>query len=67
MIESTEFTAQSEYRIPGHPFTTLFFITASVLVVASTFYKYPQNSLIGIAIAGVGIPVYFLWRQKNRP
>lgn len=66
MIESAEVGDQPEYRIPGHPLTTLFFITASALVVASTFYKYPQNSLIGLAIAGVGIPVYFLWRSSKR-
>ncbi len=53
------------FRTPGHPFTTLFFVTACFLVVASTIYKYPANSAIGLAILVTGVPVYFLWRRKQ--
>ena len=49
------------YRVPGHPWTTGFFITACWLVVASTLYKYPMNGLIGVAIVATGIPIYFIW------
>jgi APA family basic amino acid/polyamine antiporter len=52
-------------RVPGHPFTTLFFIAACALIVLSTFYNYPANSFIGLLIAVAGIPVYFFW-QRNR-
>lgn len=65
MIESAETVGRTEYRIPGHPFTTLFFIAAGAFVVASTFYSHPMNSVIGLAIAGVGIPVYFYWRKRR--
>jgi hypothetical protein len=33
-------------------------------VVASTIYKYPGNSVIGLAIMLAGVPVYFLWRKS---
>jgi APA family basic amino acid/polyamine antiporter len=59
-------TLANRFRVPGHPFTTVFFIAACWLVVASTLYKYPTNSLIGTAIVAAGIPVYFLWARARR-
>ncbi len=54
------------FRTPGHPFTTLFFVGVSWLVVINTIYTYPLNSLIGIAIVLTGVPVYFFWRTYFR-
>jgi len=51
------------WRIPGHPVTTALFIAACALIVASTVYKYPANSAVGIAIMLAGLPVYFLWSR----
>src|SRR6059058_1045130 len=34
------------FRVPGHPFTTLFFIAACGVITFSLLYKYPQNSAI---------------------
>jgi len=53
-------------RIPGHPFTTAAFIVAAALIVASTVWKYPANSAVGIAIMLAGIPAYLLWRRPAR-
>jgi basic amino acid/polyamine antiporter, APA family len=58
--------APVDYRVPGHPWTTLLFIAAEWLVVISTFARDPQRSFIGLAIALAGLPVYILWRAKNR-
>jgi len=33
--------------------------------VASTLYKYPTNSLIGVAIVAMGIPIYFIWGVRQ--
>jgi basic amino acid/polyamine antiporter, APA family len=52
------------FRTPGHPFTTIAFVAACFLVVASTIYKYPGNSAAGWAILATGVPVYFLWRKS---
>ncbi len=49
-------------RVPGHPWTTLFFITASWLVVINAVIKYPGNTVIGYVLVCTGIPVYFLRR-----
>jgi len=53
------------YRVPGHPWTTLLFIAAEWLVVASTFQHDPKRSFIGLGIAAAGLPAYYLWRWKN--
>jgi APA family basic amino acid/polyamine antiporter len=53
------------YRVPGHPVTTAIFILISWLVVANTIYKYPANSLLGMLILFLGLPVYALWRRQS--
>jgi APA family basic amino acid/polyamine antiporter len=55
----------AKFKIPFHPFTTIFFIAACFFVVANTIYKYPENSFIGLAIMLVGIPIYFLWKRNK--
>jgi APA family basic amino acid/polyamine antiporter len=55
-----------EYRVPGHPWTTLLFIGAEWIVVVSTFAHDPKRSSIGLAIAIAGLPAYYLWRTKNK-
>jgi basic amino acid/polyamine antiporter, APA family len=55
-----------EYRVPGHPWTTLLFIAAEWIVVVSTFAHDPKRSFIGLAIAVAGLPAYYLWRAKNK-
>ena len=53
------------FRIPGHPFTTLFFIAACTGVAFCTFYRYPHNSAIGVGIMLTGIPVYLVWKMRK--
>jgi APA family basic amino acid/polyamine antiporter len=53
------------FRIPGHPFTTLFFIIACAGVAFSTLYRYPHNSLIGLGIMLTGVPAYLFWRSRQ--
>ncbi|HEY0368411.1 MAG TPA: amino acid permease [Chthoniobacterales bacterium] len=58
-------TSDVLFRVPGHPITTLIFIAAMWLVVASTFVHDPIRSCIGLAIAAAGLPAYFLWQKRN--
>jgi APA family basic amino acid/polyamine antiporter len=53
------------FNVPGHPWTTLLFIAAEWLIVASTFAHDPVRSSIGLAIAAAGLPAYLLWRRQN--
>jgi APA family basic amino acid/polyamine antiporter len=54
-----------QYRAPGHPWTTGFFIVMCALVVVNTIIKYPANTIIGVVILLAGIPVYFFWRKRG--
>lgn len=58
--------ANKVFRVPGHPFTTLFFIFACCAVVVSTVRRYPHNSLIGLGIMLTGLPAYLFWRMGKR-
>jgi basic amino acid/polyamine antiporter, APA family len=51
--------------VPGHPVTTALFVVICWLVVINTIYRYPENTLIGLAILLAGIPVFFFWRWRN--
>lgn len=51
--------------VPGHPFTTLSFIAVCALVVINTVYRYPENTLIGLAIMVAGVPAYMFWQRRN--
>ena len=51
--------------VPGHPVTTAIFVVVCWLVVINTVYRYPANTLIGLAILLAGIPAFFFWRWRN--
>ena len=50
-------------RMPGHPLSTVMFVAICWWIVAITVYRYPQNSLIGVALLLAGVPVYCLWAR----
>src|SRR6266850_969643 len=51
--------------VPGHPLTTILFCLVCLVIVLNTIYRYPVNTLIGIAILLSGIPVYYLWKRPR--
>ena len=58
--------ASGGFRAPGHPWTTGLFILACILVIASTFWAFPVDSLVGYGILILGLPPYFYWRRASR-
>ena len=54
-----------QFRVPGHPYTTLIFIAICWLVVLNTIIRVPEDTLIGIGIMLLGIPVYYFWHRKK--
>lgn len=51
--------------VPGHPWTTLLFVAACWAVVGNTVYRYPENTIIGLVLLALGVPIYFFWRWWN--
>jgi basic amino acid/polyamine antiporter, APA family len=58
-------TSADVFRIPGHPFTTLFFIVACGVITFTLLYKFPLNSAISFGIMLLGVPAYFLWASRS--
>jgi APA family basic amino acid/polyamine antiporter len=51
--------------VPGDPWTTTFFIAASLAVVGSTFVEHPAKSLLGWALVATGLPAYLFWTRRR--
>jgi len=56
---------QIRFRVPGHPFTTGAFVLVSALVVLSTAWAYPLNTLVGLGLVLAGLPAYALWTRRS--
>jgi len=52
------------FRVPGHPFTTLFFIAACAVITFSVIYKDHLGSAISFGIMLLGVPAYFIWARR---
>ena len=59
-------TGHSGYRVPGHPYTTGLFVVTCWLVVINTIYKYPGDTLLGVGILALGLPVYAFWARRRK-
>lgn len=56
---------EGKFRVPGHPFTTIFFIASCWLVVLNLVFKSPGDSFMGLVIMLAGIPAYLFWRSRR--
>ena len=54
------------YKVPLYPIIPLIGIIGGSYIVENTIVTNPKNSLIGIAITLVGLPVYFYVVNKNK-
>lgn len=53
------------FAVPGHPWTTAFFIVACTATVAGTVWSEPADSAIGLAILLAGVPAFLYWRRSR--
>ena len=56
----------AQVRMPGHPITTALFCLVSWAVAGNAIYRYPRNTLFGLAILASGIPLYYIWKRISR-
>jgi APA family basic amino acid/polyamine antiporter len=54
------------YRVWGYPWVPIAFLAASLLLVASTLWERPVESLLGVGILALGLPAYWRWRRAAR-
>ena len=53
------------YRTPGYPVVPLLFIVASTGIMLNTIIERPVESLSGLGLALLGIPVYHYWKRNE--
>ncbi len=54
------------YKTWGYPVVPLIFIIASAGILFNTLFESPVESLAGIGLTLIGIPIYYYWKNKNR-
>ncbi|SHI79425.1 APC family permease [Lutispora thermophila] len=54
------------YKVPLYPITPIVGILGGIYIIYSTIISEPLNSIIGICIALVGLPVFYYLKRKNR-
>ena len=52
------------YRVWGFPVVPLLFVTACAAIVVNQIVSSPKESLFGLALVVVGLPVYYIWARK---
>lgn len=53
------------YKVPLYPITPIVGILGGVYIIYSTIVAEPLNSIIGIAIALIGLPVFYYLKRKH--
>lgn len=55
----------SGLKIKGYPFTQILYIVTGASILVLSFLERPAESLIALATALTGIPVYYLFKRRN--
>jgi APA family basic amino acid/polyamine antiporter len=53
------------YRTWGYPVVPVLFILGSLAFVVNTLMERPVESLAGLGLLAVGLPVYWYWTRKR--
>jgi len=53
------------YRCFGYPWLPLVYLVAASGFVISTLIAKPRESLVGLALAVLGVPLYRYWRRSS--
>lgn len=56
---------RKNYRVPLYPVTPVIGIAGSLFILGSTVIDQPWQSLLGLGVTLLGLPVYFLLKKKN--
>jgi len=57
---------RASFEVPGHPWTTAFFVIACIATVLGTIYNHPADSAIGFVILLAGVPAFLYWQRRRR-
>jgi len=52
------------YRVPGYPVVPVMFMVAAMGILISSLRESPVESLAGLGLTVLGIPVYLIWNKR---
>jgi APA family basic amino acid/polyamine antiporter len=55
-----------EYRVWGYPIVPALFIIASFAIVVNQMVSDPKESIFGLTLVLIGLPMYYLWTKRMR-
>jgi APA family basic amino acid/polyamine antiporter len=58
---------ETQFRVPGYPWTPALFVLAAVYVVLSSIVANPKNALIGTGLLALGVPVRRVMTRLSSP
>jgi APA family basic amino acid/polyamine antiporter len=58
-------TYRPAYRVWGYPVVPIAFILASAVIVVMQIQAVPRDSMIGLGMVLLGLPVYVVWSKKR--
>lgn len=53
------------YRAWGYPVLPILFVLASFFIVVNQIVSEPRDSIIGLGIVALGLPVYYFWAWRS--
>ena len=56
---------QRPYRTVGYPVVPLLFVLGACILLVSTFFDRPRESLMGLGLMVIGLPFYIYWKRRN--
>ncbi len=57
--------AERPYRAHGYPFVPLLYVAANVAIAIAMLMSDPKECVLGLAVAALGVPAYFLFRRSS--
>ena len=64
-LRKTQPDLKRPYKVPLYPIIPIIAIVGGVFVVVSTLITQPKNSIVGLIITLIGLPVYEYMKKKN--
>jgi APA family basic amino acid/polyamine antiporter len=55
------------YRTLGYPFVPVLFVAVAAFLLVNTLNTRPRESLMGLFLMGLGVPLYYYWKRRQRP
>lgn len=57
---------QRPYKVWGYPYVPIIFIVSSACIMVNALINQPRESLTGLALLALGVPVYFIWLRRTK-